>query len=165
MTVIPARVAGVEEVICCTPPGQSGKVNDIVLAAAHLAGAHQIYKVGGAQAIAALAYGTETIPAVDKIVGPGNIYVTTAKKEVYGTVDIDFPAGPSEVLVLADENANPEYIALDLLAQAEHDPDAASVLVTTSPELAKEVQQRLQQELPRMKRREIIEEAWQSMAI
>lgn len=159
MTVIPARVAGVEEVICCTPPGQSGKVDDIVLAAAHLAGAHQIYKVGGAQAIAALAYGTETIPAVDKIVGPGNIYVTAAKKEVYGTVDIDFPAGPSEVLVLADENANPEYIALDLLAQAEHDPDAASVLVTTSPELAKEVQQRLQQELPRMKRREIIEEA------
>jgi histidinol dehydrogenase len=134
-------------------------VPDVVLAAAHLAGSHQIYKVGGAQAIAALAYGTETIPSVDKIVGPGNIYVTAAKKEVYGAVDIDFPAGPSEVLVLADEDANPEYIALDLLAQAEHDPEAASVLVTTSLELAEEVLQGLKQELPRMKRREIIGES------
>lgn len=157
MTVIPARVAGVEKVICCNPPNQEGLVPDVVLAAAHLAGAHEIYKVGGAQAIAALAYGTETIPSVDKIVGPGNVYVTAAKKEVYGVVDIDFPAGPSEVLVLADEDANPEYIALDLLAQAEHDPEAASVLVTTSPELAEEVNQRLLQELPLMDRREIIE--------
>ncbi|WJI08674.1 histidinol dehydrogenase [Methanobacterium sp. CWC-01] len=159
MTVIPARVAGVEKVICCTPPDQNGTVKDVVLAAAHLAGAHQIYKVGGAQAIAAMAYGTETIPMVDKIVGPGNIYVTAAKKEVYGTVDIDFPAGPSEVLILADEGGNPEYIALDLLAQAEHDPEAASVLVTTSPELAEEVSQLVKQELPLMKRREIIEES------
>ena len=159
MTVIPARVAGVEKVICCTPPDQNGTVKDVVLAAAHLAGAHQIYKVGGAQAIAAMAYGTKTIPMVDKIVGPGNIYVTAAKKEVYGTVDIDFPAGPSEVLILADEGGNPEYIALDLLAQAEHDPEAASVLVTTSPELAEEVSQLVKQELPLMKRREIIEES------
>lgn len=159
MTVIPARVAGVEKVICCTPPDQNGTVKDVVLAAAHLAGAHQIYKVGGAQAIAAMAYGTETIPMVDKIVGPGNIYVTAAKKEVYGMVDIDFPAGPSEVLILADEGGNPEYIALDLLAQAEHDPEAASVLVTTSPELAEEVSQLVKQELPLMKRREIIEES------
>jgi histidinol dehydrogenase len=159
MTVIPARVAGVEKVICCTPPDQKGEVKDVVLVAAHMAGAHQIYKVGGAQAIAAMAYGTETIPAVDKIVGPGNIYVTAAKKEVYGTVDIDFPAGPSEVLVLADEDANPGYIALDLLAQAEHDPEAASVLVTTSPELAVAVNQQVKQELPLMKRREIIEES------
>lgn len=159
MTVIPARVAGVEKVICCTPPDQNGTVKDVVLTAAHLAGAHQIYKVGGAQAIAAMAYGTETIPMVDKIVGPGNIYVTAAKKEVYGTVDIDFPAGPSEVLILADEGGNPEYIALDLLAQAEHDPEAASVLVTTSPELAEEVSQLVKQELPLMKRREIIEES------
>jgi len=159
MTVIPARVAGVEKVICCTPPDQNGTVKDVVLAATHLAGAHQIYKVGGAQAIAAMAYGTETIPMVDKIVGPGNIYVTAAKKEVYGTVDIDFPAGPSEVLILADEGGNPEYIALDLLAQAEHDPEAASVLVTTSPELAEEVSQLVKQELPLMKRREIIEES------
>lgn len=159
MTVIPARVAGVKKVICCTPPDQNGAVKDVVLAAAHLAGAHQIYKVGGAQAIAAMAYGTESIPAVDKIVGPGNIYVTAAKKQVYGAVDIDFPAGPSEVLILADDEANAEYIALDLLAQAEHDPEAASVLVTTSPTLAEEVCQRIKEELHLTKRRKIIEES------
>jgi len=159
MTVIPARVAGVKSVICCTPPDKNGKLKDVVLAATHIAGAHQIFKVGGAQAIAAMAYGTETIPAVDKIVGPGNIYVTAAKKQVYGTVDIDFPAGPSEVLIVADEDANAEYIALDLIAQAEHDPEAASVLVTTSPELALEVSERIKLELPQMKRRDIIEES------
>jgi histidinol dehydrogenase len=159
MTVIPAKVAGVNEIICCTPPGPDGKVEDIVLAAAYLAGADKVYRVGGAQAIAAMAYGTETIAPVDKIVGPGNIFVTAAKKMVYGQVDIDFPAGPSEVLIIADETGNPDYIALDLLAQAEHDPQAASVLVTTSPELARSVDKKLKQELPLMKRKEIIAES------
>ncbi|NYB52552.1 MAG: histidinol dehydrogenase [Methanobacteriaceae archaeon] len=159
MTVIPAKVAGVEEIICCTPPGPEGKVEDIVLAAAYLAGADKVYQVGGAQAIAAMAYGTETIPSVDKIVGPGNVFVTAAKKMVYGQVDIDFPAGPSEVLIIADETANPEYIALDLLAQAEHDPQAASVLVTTSSQLANAVLDQIKIELPQMKRKKIIEES------
>ena len=161
MTVIPAKVAGVGEIICCTPPGPDGKVEDIVLAAAYLAGADKVYRVGGAQAIAAMAYGTETIPSVDKIVGPGNIFVTAAKKMVYGQVDIDFPAGPSEVLIIADETGNPDYITLDLLAQAEHDPQAASVLVTTSCELARSVDDKLQQELPLMKRKEIIKESFE----
>ena len=159
MTVIPAKVAGVKKIICCTPPGPDGKVEDIVLAAAYLAGADEVYRVGGAQAIAAMAYGTETIPSVDKIVGPGNIFVTAAKKMVYGQVDIDFPAGPSEVLIIADETGNPDYITLDLLAQAEHDPQAASVLVTTSPELASAVNDKIREELPRMKREEIISES------
>ncbi|MDP3066885.1 MAG: histidinol dehydrogenase [Methanobacteriaceae archaeon] len=159
MTVIPARVAGVQDIICCTPPDKEGLVPDVVLAAANIAGADKIYKVGGAQAIAALAYGTETIPKVDKIVGPGNIYVTATKKQVYGEVDIDFPAGPSEVLILADESGNPEYIALDMLAQAEHDPEAASVLVTTSPQLAEEVKDNIINELPHMERKEIIAES------
>jgi histidinol dehydrogenase len=161
MTVIPAKVAGVEEIICCTPPGPDGTVQDMVLAAAYLAGADKVYRVGGAQAIAAMAYGTETIPAVNKIVGPGNIFVTAAKKMVYGQVDIDFPAGPSEVLIIADETGNPEYIALDLLAQAEHDPQAASVLVTTSMDLATAVKDQVEIELPRMKREEIITESLQ----
>lgn len=156
MTVIPAKVAGVEEIICCTPPGPDGKVEDIVMAAAYIAGAHKVYRVGGAQAIAAMAYGTKTIPAVDKIVGPGNIFVTAAKKMVYGQVDIDFPAGPSEVLIIADETGHPDYISLDLMAQAEHDPQAASVLVTTSPELAKTVESKITEDLPKMKRKEII---------
>jgi histidinol dehydrogenase len=159
MTVIPAKVAGVKKIICCTPPGPDGKVEDIVLAAAYLAGADEVYRVGGAQAIAAMAYGTQTIHAVDKIVGPGNIFVTAAKKMVYGQVDIDFPAGPSEVLIIADETGNPDYITLDLLAQAEHDPQAASVLVTTSPELASSVNNKIREELPRMKREEIITES------
>ncbi|CDG65165.1 Histidinol dehydrogenase [Methanobacterium sp. MB1] len=159
MTVIPAKVAGVEEIICCTPPGPDGTVQDMVLAAAYLAGADKVYRVGGAQAIAAMAYGTETIPAVNKIVGPGNIFVTAAKKMVYGQVDIDFPAGPSEVLIIADESGNPEYIALDLLAQAEHDPQAASVLVTTSSELATIVKNKVEENLPHMKRKEIIAES------
>lgn len=159
MTVIPAKVAGVEEIICCTPPGPDGTVQDMVLAAAYLAGADKVYRVGGAQAIAAMAYGTETIPAVNKIVGPGNIFVTAAKKMVYGQVDIDFPAGPSEVLIIADESGNPEYIALDLLAQAEHDPQAASVLVTTSSELATIVKNKVEENLPHMKRKKIIAES------
>ncbi len=161
MTVIPAKVAGVDEIICCTPPGPDGKVEDIVLAAAYLAGADKVYRVGGAQAIAAMAYGTKTIPSVDKIVGPGNIFVTAAKKMVYGQVDIDFPAGPSEVLIIADETGNPDYIALDLLAQAEHDPQAASVLVTTSPELARSVDTKIKEKLPQMKREDIITESLQ----
>jgi histidinol dehydrogenase len=161
MTVIPAKVAGVEEIICCTPPGPDGTVQDMVLAAAYLAGADKVYRVGGAQAIAAMAYGTETVPAVNKIVGPGNIFVTAAKKMVYGQVDIDFPAGPSEVLIIADDTGNPEYIALDLLAQAEHDPQAASVLVTTSMELATAVKEQVEEVLPRMKREEIITESLQ----
>jgi histidinol dehydrogenase len=159
MTVIPAKVAGVKKIICCTPPGPDGKVEDIVLAAAYLAGANEVYRVGGAQAIAAMAYGTQSMPSVDKIVGPGNIFVTAAKKMVYGQVDIDFPAGPSEVLIIADETGNPDYITLDLLAQAEHDPQAASVLVTTSPELASSVNDKILEELPRMKREEIITES------
>jgi histidinol dehydrogenase len=159
MTVIPAKVAGVDEIICCTPPDKNGGVDDVILATAYLAGADKVYKVGGAQAIAAMAYGTETIAKVDKIVGPGNIFVTAAKKMVYGQVDIDFPAGPSEVLIIADETGNPHYIAIDLLAQAEHDPQSASVLVTTSSELAEKVKLNIQSELPLMKRKDIIRES------
>lgn len=159
MTVIPAKVAGVNEIICCTPPGRNGKVDDVILATAFLAGADKVYQVGGAQAIAAMAYGTETIEHVDKIVGPGNIFVTAAKKMVYGQVDIEFPAGPSEVLIIADETGNPHFIAMDMLAQAEHDPQSASVLVTTSPELAEKVKLNIEAELPHMKRKEIIQES------
>jgi len=159
MTIIPAKIAGVKKVICCTPPMPDGSVNDIVLAAADIAGADEIYKVGGAQAIAAMAYGTKTIPKVDKIVGPGNIFVTVAKKLVYGDVDIDFPAGPSEVLIIADESANVEFITYDMMAQAEHDPDAACVLVTTSKELAEDVNQEISDKIKYMERSKIIEES------
>jgi len=159
MTVIPARVVGVDKIICCTPPCPDGRIEDVVLAAAYLAGANQVYKVGGAQAIAAMAYGTESINPVDKIVGPGNIFVTAAKKLVYGKVDIDFPAGPSEILIIADETANADYITMDLLAQAEHDPEAASILVTTSPELASSVEKKITLEIPQMTRSEIISES------
>ena len=139
MNIMPAKVAGVEEIIMVTPPGKDGKVTPTTLVAANEAGADRIYKVGGAQAIAALAYGTESIPKVDKIVGPGNIYVALAKKAVYGYVSIDSIAGPSEILVLADETANPRYVAADLLSQAEHDELASAILVTTSERLAHEV--------------------------
>ena len=159
MTIIPAKIAGVEKVICCTPPTLDGNVNDMVLVAADIAGADEIYCVGGAQAIAAMAYGTASIPKVDKIVGPGNIFVTAAKKLVYGTVDIDFPAGPSEVLIIADNSANPDYITYDMLAQSEHDPNAASVLVTTSEDLAIQVNEKISSEIRNMQRKEIIEEA------
>lgn len=159
MTVIPARIAGVERIVCCTPPASDGSVPDAVLVAADIAGAHEIYRVGGAQAVAAMAYGTETIGAVDKIVGPGNIFVTAAKKLVYGDVDIDFPAGPSEVLIIADESADPEYIALEILAQAEHDPQAASVLVTDSEELAARVDGKVRENIKYMERANIIEES------
>jgi histidinol dehydrogenase len=159
MTVIPAKIAGVSRIICCTPPQIDGSIKDVVLAAAKVAGATEIYKVGGAQAVAAMAYGTKTIPKVDKIVGPGNIFVTAAKKLVYGDVDIDFPAGPSEVLIIADENSNPDYIAIDLMAQAEHDPNAACVLVTTSETLALKVDQIINEQCGKMKRSEIIAES------
>ena len=136
MNAIPARVAGVERIVMVTPPGRDGEPNPTVLAAAHLAGVREVYRVGGAQAIAALAWGTETIPRVDVISGPGNLWVTLAKKAVYGRVGIDSLAGPSEVLVIADHTAQPEQVAADLMAQAEHDPLAAAILITTSPELA-----------------------------
>ena len=136
MTVIPAKIAGVEKVVCVTPPQKDGKILDAILVAADIAGADEIYKVGGAQAIAGLAYGTESIPRVEKIVGPGNIFVTAAKKLVYGQVDIEFPAGPSEVLILADSTANPEFLATDILAQAEHDPNASCFFVTDDADLA-----------------------------
>ncbi|RLG57973.1 MAG: histidinol dehydrogenase [Candidatus Hydrothermarchaeota archaeon] len=143
MATIPAKVAGVKEIVCVSPPNKSGRVNDLVLVACKIVGVKEIYKVGGAQAIAALAYGTESIAKVQKIVGPGNIYVTAAKQLVSLEVAIDLPAGPSEVLIVAEEHANPEFIAFDLLAQAEHDPNACCVLVTTSEKLAKEVYGRL----------------------
>jgi histidinol dehydrogenase len=159
MTVIPAKIAGVSRIICCTPPQPDGSVKDVVLAAAKVAGATEIYKVGGAQAVAAMAYGTESIPKVDKIVGPGNIFVTAAKKLVYGDVDIDFPAGPSEVLIIADETANPDYIAIDIMAQAEHDPNAACVLVTSSETLVNAVHKRINETVNDMERAEIIKES------
>lgn len=159
MTVIPAKIAGVNRIICCTPPQPDGTVKDVVLAAAKVAGATEVYMVGGAQAVAAMAYGTSSIPRVDKIVGPGNIYVTAAKKLVYGQVDIDFPAGPSEVLIIADETADPAFIAMDIMAQAEHDPNAACALVTTDETLAHEVDKQILEELKNMERSEIISEA------
>ena len=136
MTVIPAKIAGVNKVICCSPPQKDGKIIDAILVAADISGADEIYKVGGAQAIGAMAYGTESIPKIEKIVGPGNIFVTAAKKLVYGQVDIEFPAGPSEVLIVSDETANPEFIATDILAQAEHDLNASCFLVTNSENIA-----------------------------
>lgn len=159
MTIIPAKIAGVSKIICCTPPMPDGSINNMVLAAADIAGADEIYKVGGSQAIAAMAFGTESIPKVDKIVGPGNIFVTTAKKLVYGDVDIDFPAGPSEVLIIADSTGNAEYIAFDMLAQAEHDPDAASVLITNSSDLAHKVNEIILGNIKYMQRSKIIEES------
>jgi len=159
MTAIPARIAAVEKIIACTPPMPNGKVNPLTLVAADIAGVMAIFRVGGAQAIAAMAYGTETIPKVDKIVGPGNIYVTAAKILVYGQVDIDFSAGPSEILILADNTADPEIVAMDLISQAEHDPNAASVVVTTSSYLAKEIEKRLESLVRREKRSKIIEQS------
>ena len=156
MNIVPARVAGVEEIIMVTPPGKDGKVTPNTLVAAKEAGADVIYKVGGAQAIGALAYGTETIPKVDKIVGPGNIYVALAKKAVYGHVSIDAIAGPSEILVIADETANPRYVAADLLSQAEHDELASAILVTTSMELAEKVSGEIDGFLKELSRAEII---------
>ncbi|MCP9829781.1 histidinol dehydrogenase [Synechococcus sp. HJ21-Hayes] len=155
MNAVPAKVAGVQRVVMVTPPGPDGRVNSTVLAAAHLAGVDEIYRVGGAQAIAALAYGTESIPRVDVITGPGNLYVTLAKKAVYGRVSIDSLAGPSEVLVIADHSANAEHVAADLLAQAEHDPLAAAILLTTSEELAAAVPAAIEAQLAGHPRAEI----------
>ncbi len=156
MNIIPAKCAGVEEIVMVTPPGRDGTINPAVLAAANEAGVDRIYKVGGAQAIAALAYGTESIPKVDKITGPGNIYVALAKKAVYGSVSIDSIAGPSEILVIADETANPRYTAADLLSQAEHDEMASAILITTSEELANRVLEEIEGFLAKLERREII---------
>lgn len=156
MNIMPAKVAGVDEIIMVTPPGKDGKVTPTTLVAAKEAGADRIYKVGGAQAVAALAFGTESIPKVDKIVGPGNIYVALAKKSVYGYVSIDSIAGPSEILVLADETANPRYVAADLLSQAEHDEMASAILVTTSMELAEKVSEQTDIFVRELSRGEII---------
>lgn len=159
MNIVPAKVAGVDQIVMTTPPGKDGKVNPSTLVAAKEAGADEIYKVGGAQAIGALAYGTESIPKVDKIVGPGNIFVALAKKAVYGYVSIDSIAGPSEILVLADETANPHYVAADLLSQAEHDEMASAILITTSTELAQNVEKEIDGYLKVLSRREIIEKS------
>lgn len=156
MNILPAKVAGVKEICMTTPCGKDGKVNPVVLAAAKEAGADRVFKIGGAQAIAALAYGTESIPKVDKIVGPGNIYVALAKKAVYGNVSIDSIAGPSEILVLADETANPRFVAADLLSQAEHDELASAILITTSQELAEKVSEEVDGFLKVLSRSDII---------
>lgn len=156
MNIVPAKTAGVDEVVMVTPPGRDGKVNPNTLVAAHEAGADVIYKVGGAQAVAALAYGTESIPKVDKIVGPGNIYVALAKKAVYGHVSIDAIAGPSEIMVIADDTANPRYVAADLLSQAEHDELASAILVTTSVRLAEAVSEQIDVFLRELSRADII---------
>ena len=159
MNVVPAKVAGVDEIIMCTPPGKDGKIYCGTLVAAKEAGVDVIYKVGGAQAIAAMAYGTESVPKVDKIVGPGNIYVALAKKAVYGQVGIDSIAGPSEIMVLADESANPRFVAADLLSQAEPDELASAILVTTSRELAEKVSEETEGFLRELSRRQIIEKS------
>jgi len=159
MNVIPAKVAGVDEIIMVTPPGADGRINPGTLVAADIAGVDTIYKVGGAQAIAALAFGTESIPKVDKITGPGNIFVALAKKAVYGYVSIDSIAGPSEVLVLADETANPRYVAADLLSQAEHDELASAILITTSEKLAEEVSKQVHVFTAQLSRTEIMEKS------
>ncbi len=163
MTVIPAKVAGVKHVVVCTPPRSDGTVNPLTLAAANIAGADRLFRVGGVQAVAAMAYGTETIPKVDKIVGPGNVYVTAAKMAC-GTA-IDFPAGPSEVLIIADEFAKSQYIAADMIAQAEHDPKAVSILLTSSEKLAEDVMDEIADRMEDESRVEIIEKSLQNAAI
>ena len=159
MNVIPAKVAGVEQIIMCTPPDHEGKVYPTTLVAANEAGVDVIYKAGGAQAIAAMAYGTESVPKVDKICGPGNIYVALAKKAVFGYVSIDSVAGPSEILVIADETANPRYVAADLLSQAEHDEMASAILVTTSEDLAHKVSAEVDKFVAELSRKEIIQKS------
>ena len=159
MNIVPAKVAGVDQIIMTTPPGKDGKICPTTLVAAKEAGADKVYKVGGAQAVGALAYGTESIPKVDKIVGPGNIFVALAKKAVYGYVSIDSIAGPSEILVLADETANPRYVAADLLSQAEHDELASAILITTSRELAEKVSSEVEEFVKVLSRKEIIQKS------
>lgn len=162
MNAIPAKIAGVKELVMVTPPAKTGFANPNILAAAAVAGVDKIYLMGGAQAVAALALGTETIKRVDKIVGPGNAYVAAAKKLLYGTVDIDMIAGPSEILIVADETANPKFLAADLMSQAEHDVLASAILLTTSERIAKETQQELERQMQFLSRKEIIEKSLQS---
>ncbi len=159
MAAVPAIIAEVKEIVVVTPPSSNGKINPYLLSTARELGISEIYKIGGAQAIAALAYGTETIRRVDKIVGPGNIYVTLAKKNVFGEVDIDILAGPSEILIWADDKANPQYLACDLLSQAEHDVEASAILITTSSLLADKVREEIENELKNLNRKEIIQES------
>lgn len=159
MNAIPAKIAGVKEIIMATPPAKDGKPNPDILAAAKAAGVDRVFLMGGAQAVAALAYGTETVPKVDKIVGPGNIFVATAKKLLYGTVDIDMVAGPSEILIVADETADPKYLAADLMSQAEHDILASAILITTSASIAEATKAELARQCAQLSRREIIEKS------
>lgn len=159
MNAIPARIAGVEEIIMVTPPGKDGRPNPDILAAAAIAGVDRVFLVGGAQAVAALAYGTEKIPKVDKIVGPGNIFVATAKRLLYGVVDIDMVAGPSEILVVADDSANPKFVAADLMSQAEHDVMASAILLTTSKRVAEETVKEIERQIQTLSRKEIIEQS------
>ena len=162
MDAIPAKIAGVGEIVMVTPPGRDGSANRDILAAAYIAGVDRVFLIGGAQAVAALAYGTATVPRVDKIVGPGNIYVATAKKLLYGVVDIDMIAGPSEVLVMADDSADPKYLAADLMSQAEHDVLAGSVLLTTSARVAEATRDEMLRQMEQLSRRTIIEQALQN---
>ena len=157
MNAIPAKIAGVSELIMVTPPGKDGKPNPDIMAAAAIAGVDRVFLMGGAQAVAALAYGTESVPKVDKIVGPGNIFVATAKKLLYGTVDIDMIAGPSEILILADESANPKFLAADLMSQAEHDKLASAILITTSDKLAEDTTKEIYRQVEELSRKDIIE--------
>jgi histidinol dehydrogenase len=159
MDVIPAKTAGVPRIAFCTPPSADGTINPVILTAATIAGADEIYKIGGAQAIAAMAYGTKTVPRVDKICGPGNIYVNTAKRLVFGQVDIDMFAGPSEILIIADDTANPEFIAADMLSQAEHDPIASAILLTASAELADATMEALDRQSEQLERKAILEKS------
>ena len=159
MNAIPARIAGVEEIIMVTPPSKNGKPNPYIMAAAAVAGVDKVFLVGGSQAVAALAYGTETIPKVDKIVGPGNIFVATAKKLLYGVVDIDMVAGPSEILIVADKTAKPSFLAADLMSQAEHDRLASAILLTTSSDIARQTAKELEKQVKSLERREIISES------
>lgn len=156
MNAIPAKIAGVREIVMVTPPGKDGKPNPDIMAAARIAGVDRVFLMGGAQAVAALAFGTQTVPKVDKIVGPGNIYVATAKKLLYGTVDIDMIAGPSEILVIADQNANPDFLAADLMSQAEHDVLASAILLTDSPALVQRVQEALANQIQKLSRADIV---------
>ena len=159
MNVIPAKIAGVKEIVMVTPPQKDGTANPDILAAAKIAGDDRVFLMGGAQAVAALAYGTQSVPKVDKIVGPGNIFVATAKKLLYGTVDIDMIAGPSEILIVADKSANPKFLAADLMSQAEHDKMASAILLTTSEETANETAKELSRQMQTLERRDIIEQS------
>lgn len=159
MNVIPAKIAGVKEIVMATPPQKDGTANPDILAAAKIAGVDRVFLMGGAQAVAALAYGTQSVPKVDKIVGPGNIFVATAKKLLYGTVDIDMIAGPSEILIVADKSANPKFLAADLMSQAEHDKVASAILLTTSEETANETAKELSRQMQTLERRDIIEQS------